>query len=127
MNKFSKILSLSLILALTILFSCKKDNNSKSSHKVVFKATDSNGVTVNTAVYTDGNGKTETFNNLNAGAWSSTEYRIASSAKSVTFSATGVSADASSTLSAEIWVDGEKKSESKSTGKILTASASYSF
>lgn len=130
MNRLTKILSLSLILSLTLLFACKKDKNdapSKGTHKVVFKAIGSTGAKINTAVYTDGSGKNESFTSLDTQNWTSTEYTIPSSANTVNFGANGIGADASSTLVVEIWIDGVKAAEGKSTGKILSASASLAF
>ncbi|SHG09089.1 hypothetical protein [Pedobacter caeni] len=130
MNRLTKILSLSLILSLTLLFACKKDKDdapSNGTHKVVFKAIGSAGTKVSTAVYTDGSGKTETFTSLDTQNWTSSEYTIPSSARSVHFGANGIGVDASSTLVVEIWVDGVKAADGKSTGKILSSSASLSF
>ncbi len=129
MNKITKLLSMALILSLTVLFSCKKDNDDSpsGSHKVVFKAIGSTGVGISTAVYTDGSGKNESFTSLTGSTWTSAEYTIPASAMVVSFGANGAGPDASSTLVTEIWVDGVKKAEGKSTGTILSSSATYSF
>ena len=129
MNKITKILSLALILSLTLLFACKKDENDApaGSHKVMIKLVGSSGVNVSTAVYTDGSGKTETFTSLSGSSCTSPEYTVSSDAVVVSFSGSATGVDAASTLVAEIWVDGVKKAEGKSTGSILSASASYSF
>lgn len=129
MNKITKFLSLALILSLTVLFSCKKDENDApaGSHKVVFKLVGSSGVNLSTVVYSDGSGKTESFTSLSGSSWTSEEYIIPSSAQVVAFTSSAIGPDASSTMVAEIWVDGEKKAEGKSTGTVLGAAASYSF
>ncbi|WP_316820231.1 hypothetical protein [Pedobacter gandavensis] len=129
MKRITKILSLSLVLGIMLLVSCSKDkdNSPSGSHKVVFKAIASAGSEINTAVYTAGDGKTETFTSLTGQTWTSTEYTIDSKALVVNFGANGLGKDASSNLVVEIWVDGVKKADGKSTGTILTAQASYTF
>lgn len=130
MKKIAKLLSLTLFLGVSVLlFSCSKDDDDApaGSHKVVFKAVGSSGVNVGIAVYTDGSGKTESFTSLSGSGWTSEEYIIPASAQMVSFGANGTGPEENSTLVAEIWVDGVKKAEGKSTGKVLSASASYSF
>lgn len=130
MKRVTKLLSLTLFLGISVLlFSCSKDDDDapSGSHKVVFKAVGSSGVNVGVAVYTDGSGKNESFTSLSGSTWTSEEYTIPASAQMVTFGANGTGPDANSTLVAEIWVDGVKKAEGKSTGTILSASANYSF
>jgi hypothetical protein len=129
MKRFTKILSLSLVLGLTLLFSCSKDKDKEpsGSHKVVFKAVGSTGVAIGTAVYVDGSGKTESFTSLTGKTWTSSEYTIPASARVVSFGANGTGPNANSTLVTEIWVDGVKKADGKSTGTILSSNASYTF
>lgn len=128
MKNFSKLLSLVLVLSLTLLISCKKDKeNNSGTHKVVFKAVGSADSNIGVAVYADGSGKTESFTSLSGNTWTSPEYTISSSAHTVNFGANGTGATANSTLTVEIWVDGVKKADGKSTGTILSAQASYSF
>lgn len=129
MNKFSKLLFMGLALGLTVFSSCKDDddNSPSGSHKVVFKAVGSANVDISMAVYTDGAGKNESFTSLSGSTWTSQEYIVPSSAQVVSFGANAVGPADNSTLVAEIWVDGEKKIENKSTGKILSATASYNF
>ncbi|MBE9599676.1 hypothetical protein [Pedobacter sp. MC2016-24] len=129
MKRFTKILSLALVLGLTLLFSCSKDkdNSPSGSHKVVFKAIGSTGVSISNAVYVDGSGKTETFTSLTGETWTSNEYTVDASAHAVSFGVSGTGPNAASTLVVEIWVDGVKKADGKSTGTILSPSASYSF
>lgn len=129
MKRITKILSLSLVLGILLLVSCSKDkdNSPSGAHKVVFKAIATSGSSINTAVYTSGDGKTESFTSLTGETWTSTEYTIDSKALMVNFGANGLGKDASSILTVEIWVDGVKKADGKSTGKILSAQASYTF
>ncbi|WP_342328641.1 hypothetical protein [Pedobacter sp. FW305-3-2-15-E-R2A2] len=130
MNRITKILSLSLILSLTLLFACKKDKNdgpSNNTHKVVFKAIGSTGTKISTAVYTDGSGKAETFTSLNTQNWTSNEYTISSSAHAVSFGVSGTGVNANSTLVVEIWIDGVKAADGKSTGTILSPSATIAL
>ncbi|WP_214228293.1 hypothetical protein [Pedobacter sp. B4-66] len=129
MKRFTKILSLSLVLGLTLLFSCSKDKDKgpSGSHKVVFKAVGSTGVAISVAVYVDGSGKTESFTSLTGQTWTSTEYTIPASARVVSFGANATGPNANSTLVTEIWVDGVKKADGKATGTILSPNASYTF
>nr|WP_068889181.1 hypothetical protein [Pedobacter panaciterrae] len=131
MKRFTKFLSLALVLGLTLLISCSKDkdkdNTPSGSHKVVFKAIGSTGVVINTALYVDGSGKTEQFTSLSGQTWTSTEYTIPASSIAVNFGAQALGPDANSTLTVEIWVDGTKKADGKGTGKILSPSATYNF
>jgi len=127
MKNFSKLLSLVFVLSLTLLISCKKDKETSGTHKVVFKAIGSADSNISTALYVDGSGKTENFTSLSGNTWTSTEYTISSSVHAVNFGANGVGATANSTLTVEIWVDGVKKADGRSTGTILSAQASYSF
>lgn len=127
MKNFSKLLSLIFVLSLTLLISCKKDKETSGSHKVVFKAVGSADSNIGVAVYADGSGKTESFTSLSGNTWTSAEYTISSSAHTVNFGANGTGAAASSTLTVEIWVDGVKKADGRSTGTVLSAQASYSF
>lgn len=131
MKRITKILSLSLVLSLMLLMSCSKDkdkdNGPSGSHKVVFKAIASPGSSITTAVYATGGGKTESFTSLSGESWTSTEYTFDSKSLVVSFGANGTGKDANSTLVVEIWVDGVKKADGKSTGTILSSSASYTF
>lgn len=122
---------LMLITAFIFAFvtSCKNDDDEVSetvNHKIIFKAEASSGTNINAAVYgIDGNPITIT--GLSGTTWTSaeitTENKVYNS--NVTVNATG--ANSSSTLKVQIWVDGELKSESISSGEVLTASTSYSF
>lgn len=129
MKRITKLLSLTMVLGLMLFMSCSKDkdNSPSGSHKVIFKAIASSGSSIQTALYTAGSGKTENFTSLTGETWTSTEYTIDSKDLVVNFGANAIGKDAASTLVVEIWVDGVKKADGKSTGAILSASASYTF
>nr|WP_315028812.1 hypothetical protein [uncultured Chryseobacterium sp.] len=112
--------------------SCSKDdddnnvNGAKNSHKVVFKAIASSGSNISVAVYgIDGN--PTTASSLSGANWSSPEVTSEAGAYSANVAVNAIGPDASSTLKVQIWVDGELKKEGTSSGKILSASASYVF
>jgi len=130
MKNITKVLSLALILSLTFLFSCKKDNDetpSGSTHKVVYKAVGSSGTNIGVAVVSTGLGATESFTSLSGSTWTSPEYTISSSAIVLGGAVNGTGPDANSTLTMQVWVDGVMKAEGKSTGQILSASTTFSF
>lgn len=118
------------VMVLSFVESCRKDNDDSSedvkTQKVVFKAEGSSGVNISKAVYgIDGN--PITVNGLSGGTWTSPELTAEGVVynSNVVVSATGV--DAASTLKVQIWVDGQLKKESVSSGMTLSASTSYTF
>ncbi|SHF27582.1 hypothetical protein [Chryseobacterium vrystaatense] len=127
---FFVLLTTMLIGAVT---SCSNDddddnnvNGSKKSHKVVFKAIASSGSNIEAAVYgIDGNPTTAT--SLSGATWTSPEVTSEAGAYNANVVVNALGVDASSNLKVQIWVDGELKKEGTSTGKILSASASYVF
>lgn len=129
MKNISKlILSLTLVLCATLLFSCKKDSPSGNSKKVVYKAVGSTGTNVSIAVVsTDGSGGVETFSSLSGSSWTSKEYTFPASATIATAVVNGTGPAANSTLTVQIWVDGELKAEGNSTGTVLSAQGSLTF
>lgn len=118
------------VMVLSFVESCRKDDDDDDedikTQKVVFKAEGSSGVNISKAVYgIDGN--PITVNGLSGATWTSPEV-IAEGVvynTNVVVNATGV--DATSTLKVQIWVDGQLKKESVSSGMTLSASTSYSF
>ena len=118
------------VMVLSFVESCRKDNDDTSedikTQKVVFKAEGSSGVNISKAVYgIDGN--PITVNGLSGSTWTSPEL-IAEGVvynTNVVVNATGV--DAASTLKVQIWVDGQLKKESVSSGMTLSVSTSYTF
>lgn len=118
------------VMVLSFVESCRKDNDDASedikTQKVVFKAEGSSGVNISKAVYgIDGN--PITVNGLSGATWTSPEVTAEGVVynTNVVVNATGV--DAASTLKVQIWVDGQLKKESVSSGMTLSASTSYTF
>jgi len=118
------------VMVLSLVESCRKDNDDTSedikTQKVVFKAEGSSGVNISKAVYgIDGNPITVT--GLSGTTWTSPEITAEGVVynSNVVVNATGV--DAASTLKVQIWVDGQLKKESVSSGLTLSASTSYTF
>lgn len=132
LNQVFKGLFVSVITVMVLSFveSCRKDNDDTSedikTQKVVFKAEGSSGVNISKAVYgIDGN--PITVNGLSGATWTSPELTAEGVVynSNVVVNATGV--DAASTLKVQIWVDGQLKKESVSSGMTLSASTSYTF
>ncbi|VXB90526.1 MULTISPECIES: hypothetical protein [Chryseobacterium] len=118
------------VMVLSFVESCRKDDDDTSedikTQKVVFKAEGSSGVNISKAVYgIDGN--PITVNGLSGSTWTSPEVTAEGVVynTNVVVNATGV--DAASTLKVQIWVDGQLKKESVSSGMTLSASTSYTF
>ena len=118
------------VMVLSLVESCRKDNDDTSedikTQKVVFKAEGSSGVNISKAVYgIDGNPITVT--GLSGTTWTSPELTAEGVVynSNVVVNATGV--DAASTLKVQIWVDGQLKKESVTSGQVLSASTSYTF
>lgn len=118
------------VMVLSFVESCRKDDDDASedvkTQKVVFKAEGSSGVNISKAVYgIDGN--PITVNGLSGATWTSPEVTAEGVVynTNVVVNATGV--DAASTLKVQIWVDGQLKKESVSSGMTLSASTSYTF
>ena len=118
------------VMVLSFVESCRKDDDHSSedikTQKIIFKAEGSSGVNISKAVYgIDGN--PITVNGLSGATWTSPELTAEGVVynTNVVVNATGV--DAASTLKVQIWVDGQLKKESVSSGMTLSASTSYSF
>jgi|GEM_PF-873132 len=118
------------VMVLSFVESCRKDDDDASedikTQKVVFKAEGSSGVNISKAVYgIDGN--PITVNGLSGATWTSPELTAEGVVynTNVVVNATGV--DAASILKVQIWVDGQLKKESVSSGMALSASTSYTF
>lgn len=129
-NKTIKTLVLSVfaVMLFTSLMSCKKDEDqpAKSSHKVVFKLEASAGSNITTVVYGyDTNATTAT--SLSGTSWTSPEITVPAGTMTLNIASGATGANASSTLKAQIYVDGVLKKEGTSSGTILSASASYQF
>lgn len=132
LNQLFKGLFVAVITVMVLSFveSCRKDNDDTSEdvkrQKIVFKAEASSGVNITKAVYgIDGN--PITVNGLSGTTWSSPEINTEGVVynSNVVVNATGV--DATSTLKVQIFVDGELKKESVTSGQVLSASTSYTF
>lgn len=117
------------VMVLSFVESCRKDDDTSEdvkTQKIIFKAEGSSGVNISKAVYgIDGNPITVT--GLSGTTWSSPELTAEGIVynSNVVVNATGL--DAASTLKVQIWVDGQLKKESVSSGMTLSASTSYTF
>ncbi|GAA4211202.1 hypothetical protein GCM10022289_39830 [Pedobacter jeongneungensis] len=123
------VLSFFALVLFTGLMSCKKDDAetpSKSSHKVVFKLEASAGSNISTVVY-GYDTQVTTATSLSGTTWTSQEITVPAGTISLNIAAGATGANATSTLKARIYVDGELKSEGTSSGAVLSASASYSL
>jgi hypothetical protein len=128
MEKIVKqLLAVTFVLSLTLLFSCKKDDNVTSTRNtVVYKVTGTGLTSLRAAVVaTDGKGGVETFTSLSGTSWNSKEYVFTGDLATATVQAIGSSAN--STLNLQIWVNGELKAQGNSTGLALSATATYSL
>lgn len=119
----------SFVLLADALSSCsKKDHDTPAgkSHKLVFKAVASSGCDITTAVYgTEGNIITKS--SLSGTTWTSGEMTAPAGTVSANVVVGAQGVNASSTLTVQIYVDGELKKEGKSTGEDLSAQATYQF
>ncbi|MEG1590680.1 hypothetical protein [Chryseobacterium sp.] len=118
------------VMVLSFVESCRKDDDDTSedikTQKVVFKAEGSSGVNISKAVYgIDGN--PITVNGLSGTTWTSPELTAEGVVYNTNVVVNATGADAASTLKVQIWVDGQLKKESVSSGMTLSASTSYSF
>ncbi|WP_139419590.1 hypothetical protein [Chryseobacterium mulctrae] len=118
------------VMVLSFVESCRKDDDDASedikTQKVVFKAEGSSGVNISKAVYgIDGN--PITVNGLSGATWTSPELTAEGVVYNSNVVVNGTGVDAASTLKVQIWVDGQLKKESVSSGMTLSASTSYTF
>lgn len=127
MKKIAKFLSVSLaVLAVTVLFSCKKDDDKKASYEVEYKVSVSGGG-ISSIAYTNNQGDMTTITSVSGTSWSSGKITVPSSVQAVNFGANGSSANAGSVMTVQIIVDGEVKKENTSTGAVMSASSTYIF
>lgn len=106
------------------------DNNSGggsgTSHKVIFKSEASPGSTLSNATY--GYDSTNTsVTGLSGTTWSSPEITVPAGAVMVNVGVVGTGANAASTLKVQIYVDGQLKKETTTSGSTLSGMASYTF
>ena len=121
------------LIAITLLLaSCSKkgDSNvtppSKASHKVYFKATVSAGSSINNAAY--GYDATQTSaTSLSGTTWTSPELTAPGGTVEAVCSVGATGANASSTLTVQIFVDGTMVKQGTASGQILGANVTYSF
>lgn len=121
------LLGLLPILVVAVLASCKKDDDSSSTHKVKFKAETSSDSKISTVLYTNVTGDVTSNTSVNSTTFNSAELTIPSSVPIISFGATGSGATANSTIKVQIWVDGVMVKENVGTGTALSATTSYSF
>ncbi len=120
-----------LLMATTLLVSCGKSSDSKpksaaTSHKVVYKATTTNG-TIDIVDYTTATGDQTTVTGISVTSYTSPEITVPTSVGSVVFAVSGGGSSASSTVTVEIYVDGNLVKSNSGTGTALAAGTSYSF
>lgn len=123
-----------VLMVATLFTACKKDDNkpfhddrpSRTSHKVIFKATGSNEVNLThwVAGYDESVTRLTNMGGLN---WESPEEISPASAINLNVLVKGTGASSSATLKVQIIVDGEVKAESNAAGTVLSVSATYRF
>ena len=125
------VISFFALILVTGFMGCKKDDDnvegpSKTSHKVVFKMVASAGSNISTVVY-GYDSQITSATTLSGTTWTSPEITVPAGTISLNVTGNARGVDASSSLKAQIYVDGELKKEGSSTGAVLSALASYSF
>ncbi|KLT65322.1 hypothetical protein [Pedobacter sp. BMA] len=125
------VLSFFALMLVTGFTGCKKDDDnvdgpSKTSHKVVFKMVASAGSSISTVVY-GYDSQITSATTLSGTTWTSPEITVPAGTVSLNVTGNARGVDASSSLKAQIYVDGELKKEGSSTGAVLSALASYSL
>ncbi|WP_316798680.1 hypothetical protein [Pedobacter frigidisoli] len=125
------VLSFFALMLVTGFMGCKKDDDnvdgsSKTSHKVVFKMVASAGSSISTVVY-GYDSQITSATTLSGTTWTSPEITVPAGTVSLNVTGNARGVDASSSLKAQIYVDGELKKEGSSTGAVLSALASYSL
>ncbi|RZJ79759.1 MAG: hypothetical protein EOO47_09800 [Flavobacterium sp.] len=127
MKKIAKILSVSfVVLATTLLFSCKKDDDKKASHEVEYKVSITSG-SLSTIVHTNNQGDQTTLTSISGTSWSSGKITIPSTVPVIGFGANATSTDAGAKMTVQIIVDGEVKKENTSTGTVMSSTSTYQF
>jgi hypothetical protein len=115
------------ISTLGFLSSCSKDDeNTDTVHKVSFKVTASDGVQIEQIILLTG-ATTSTFDTVSGTTWTSEEYSVKKSEGAAQIMASANGVDGTSTLKAEIIVDGVVVKESTSQGVSPTVQVSYLF
>lgn len=127
MKKIAKILSLSLVvLAVTVLSACNKDDDNKKSHVVEYKVSVTSGE-ISAIVYTNNQGDQSTLTSVNGITWTSNKITVPSSVQTVGIGATGSSTSTDAVMTVQIIVDGEVKKENTSIGSVMSATSTYGF
>lgn len=124
-----KILILSFLAFSTILTSCSKDDETgpgRTSHKIRFVAETSADAKISSVTYTGPSGDPTSNSSVNATTFSSGEITVSADVPAVSFIATGLGVN-SSTIKAQIYVDGTLVKENSSTGSALVVNTSYMF
>lgn len=112
------------ILISSAFISCSKNKDSEVTYKVKYKVTGSAGVKISSLVYaTDGTGGMNTITDMNKQTFESEELTFAKKGYA-TMSLNARGPDASSTIKAQIFINGELAKESTATGTILVTSVS---
>ncbi|UAY55528.1 hypothetical protein [Arachidicoccus terrestris] len=116
------------VIGTSLISSCSKEKDTppSKSHKIIFKATVSDGSTISNTVYGVDTDIT-TQSSLSGESWASDEIIAPAGSINANVSIQALGQDADATLTVQIYVDGELKKEGKSMGEILVAQANYRF
>lgn len=123
-----KLLCINMLLACAVLFfsGCsKKDQFASKPRKVVYKITGSEGTMINTVIYTNETGEVTTIPGHSGSSWTSEEITIPGFIREITVGAVGTGPQELSTLTAQILISGDVKSENTAVGKALNPEATY--
>jgi hypothetical protein len=137
--KFNQMKRTTVITAIVLMIigitACSKKNSDSSpttggtstSHTVYFKAIGSTGSSISVAVY-GYDSQTTTATSLSGSTWTSPTITVPAGTRSLNCAIGASGPNASSSLYAQIYVDGVLKSiGSTGTGTDLNAAASYQF
>lgn len=113
------------LLGIFLMGGCSKsDSPAGGSYKVKYKVVGSSGVKISTIVYgTDGTGGVKSISELGTQNYESDEYTFSNKGYA-SMSVQAMGTNSSSTLKAQIYVDGKLAKESSAEGKILVTSVS---
>jgi len=117
-----------LFSVITVVTSCKKDDDDEfQDHVVQFEVKTTTGGVIKTIVTQVGTNKNDIFDPVGT-TWKSDEFFVNSSQAQLNLDANAVLPETDSELTINLWIDGEIVRTDKKTGKgELVASIDYSF